>query len=182
MKLINNNYDEDSAVKRLAELIALEHGVSPGVAKRIRIAASLHDIGKRSIPDEILNKPGKLTERERDIMKTHTVLGAEMLKSIQGELGEMARACCRWHHEWYNGGGYWGRRTEELPFYLPYISISDVFTALVSERVYKAAWPPAEAMSYIQSMAGTQFSPELTAIFLRLIQNDSRVAAIFNTL
>ena len=164
---------------RLAELVALECGVRPAVASQIRIAATLHDIGKQKIPRDILNKPGKLNAQEFDIIKTHTVLGAEMLSSMRGELGEMARACCLYHHEYWNGGGYLGRFTDDLPFYIPFVAISDVFTALVCERSYKQAWPPSEAIAYIQNQADTQFSPVLVGIFLSLVRIGSRVSAIY---
>jgi putative two-component system response regulator len=149
------------------------------VARQIRVAAVLHDIGKIKIPRSILDKRGKLSADEFETVKTHTVIGAEMLTSITGDIGEMARACCLYHHEYWNGGGYWGRYTNDLPFYIPMVAISDVFTALISERPYKQAWPPGEALAYIQSQAGTQFSHKLVGVFLDLIQNDSRVPAIF---
>ena len=170
---------EDKAVGRLTEIIALQCGVCSSKAKQIRTAATLHDIGKQRIPAEILNKPGKLDAHEFEIIKTHTTLGAEILVSIQGELGVMARECCLYHHEWFDGKGYWGRRIGDLPYYLQYVAISDVFAALISERPYKHAWPPAEAVQYIQSKAGTQFDPELVEVFLYLVRDDSRVKALF---
>lgn len=173
------SFVEDEAAARLAEIVALECGVHPAVAKQIRVAAALHDIGKQKIPDSILNKPGKLTEQEFELMKTHTRLGAKMLRSIQNGLGKMVRTTALYHHEWYDGGGYWGKHTCELPTYVPIVSISDVFTALVCERSYKFAWPPEEALDYIQNQAGTQFSPALVGVFIPLVRNDSRVSAIF---
>ena len=160
-------------------MTALQCGECPDQARKIRIAAALHDVGKRGIPRSILNKPGKLNSNEFDVMKTHTILGAEILASVQGELGIMARACCAYHHEWFDGGGYWGKRVRELPYYIPFVSIADVFTALVSERPYKQAWPPGKAMKYIQGKAGTQFAPELVKRFLSLVQDDIRVPALF---
>jgi HD-GYP domain-containing protein (c-di-GMP phosphodiesterase class II) len=68
---------------------------------------------------------------------------------------------------------------DDLPFFLSFVAISDVFTALVAERSYKAAWPPGEAMDYIQSRAGTQFAPDLTEVFLRPVRSDSRIPDIF---
>lgn len=165
---------------RLVRLLALAHGASPEKARQIGTAAALHDVGKQKIDPGILNKPGKLTAQEFEAVKTHTTLGAGMLAGLQGELGEMARDCCRWHHEWYNGAGYWGRRADGLPFFVPFVSISDVFTALVSPRPYKEAWPPCEAVAYIKQQSGTQFSPELVGVFLSLVGSDSRVPAIFN--
>lgn len=172
-------FNENKAVAKLTEITVLECGVHSTVAKRLRSAAALHDIGKQKIPDSILNKPGKLNAREFEVMKTHTVLGAKVLSSIQGELGFVARTVCQYHHEWYNGSGYWNKRTDELPTYVPIVSICDVFVALLSKRPYKHAWPPNEALDYIQNQAGTQFSPTLVRVFLSLIRNDSRIPAIF---
>lgn|GEM_PF-1277808 len=174
-----NEFNEDKAVSRLTELLALEYGVKPDTARKIRAAALLHDIGKQRIPESILNKPGKLSEQEFGIMKVHTILGAEMLSSIQGEMGEMARDCCLYHHEHWDGGGYWGKLSDSLPIYIQFVSIADVFTALICDRPYKEAWPPNKAIGYIQSQAGKQFSPALAEAFLSLVKGDSRVREIF---
>lgn len=171
---------EETATARLAELVALEYGVHPAVARQIRTAAALHDIGKVKIPESILNKPGKLDGREFEIIKAHTRLGAELLESIRGSLGEMARLIALYHHEWWSGGGYFGRHTDELPCYISIVAIADVYTALVCERPYKHAWPPEEALAYIQNQAGNQFSHALVKVFLPLAQNDSRVSALLS--
>jgi putative two-component system response regulator len=152
----------------------------PKNARQIRIAATLHDVGKLMIPETILGKPGKLTAREFEIIKAHTILGAEMLKTLQGDLGEMARLCCEFHHERFDGQGYWGRRIGDLPRYVSFVAISDVFTALASKRPYKEAWPPCEALQYIQNKSGTQFCPELVKIFLDLVRGGGSVPAILN--
>lgn len=174
-----NWFHEDKAVGRLAEAVALACGFHPAEARQIRIAAALHDIGKLKIPADILNKPGKLTALEFEIVKTHTIFGAEMLASVQGVLGEMARATALYHHEWYDGGGYWGRRANEVPRYVPVVSISDVFVALISERPYKAAWPVERALAYIQNQAGTQFDPALVEAFIPLVRKGGIIPAIF---
>jgi putative two-component system response regulator len=140
----------------------------------------LHDVGKSGVPASILNKPGKLSAREFEIMKEHTRLGAEMLTSLQGDLGIMAQNIAEFHHEWYDGSkSYWGKRARDLPAYVSIVSICDVFTALVAKRPYKEPWPPKDAIAYIQNKAGTQFCPELVRVFTRMIRNDSRVPAIF---
>lgn len=174
-----SGFNEDKAAAQLAEVLALECGVHPVAARQIRTAAYLHDIGKQKLSEVLLNKPGKLTASEFEVIKTHTRLGAEMLIPIQGSLGNMARLSALYHHEHWDGGGYFGKRTDELPAYISYISIADVFTALVSERSYKSAWPPEEAIKYINNQAGTQFSPALVRVFVPLAQGDSRVRAIY---
>jgi putative nucleotidyltransferase with HDIG domain len=174
-----NSFNEEKAVARLAEIVALECGATPAEARKIRAAAAIHDIGKQKIPAEILNKPGKLTAPEFEIVKTHTTLGAAMLSSIQGEIGAMARLIAEFHHEHYDGHGYWGKSLYEFPYYLQFVSIADVFTALVSERPYKERWPPRDALEYIRNQSGAMFNPLLVDVFIPLIENDSRARAIF---
>lgn len=174
------DFSEDKASTCFAELMALECGVHPIVAGQIRTAAALRDIGKQKIPERILKKSCKLTEWEFDIVKTHTRKGADMLANFQGSLGEIARLTALYHHEFWDGNGYWGKYTDELPAYISFVAIADVFTALVSERPYKHAWPPEEALAYIENQAGTQFSPALVKIFIPLARNDSRVRAIYD--
>ena len=171
-------FNEDKAVGRLAEIIALTCSIDPAKARQIRIAATLHDVGKQKIKD-IVNKPEKLTAAEFEQVKTHTILGAAMLETMQGELGIMARNIARWHHENWDGSGYWGKFLCDLPFYVEVVAIADTFTALVSERPYKISWPPEEALAYIQSQADIRFSPVMVDLFIPLVQNDSRVAAVF---
>jgi putative nucleotidyltransferase with HDIG domain len=171
--------NEAKAVARLAEIVAPECGIPLSEAKKIRAAAALHDIGKQKIPKGILEKPGALTPEEFEIMKTHTTPGAAMLKSIQGELGEMARLTALYHHERRDGHGYWGKPAGDLPLYVPLTSIVDVFTALICEREYKHGRPPDEALAYIQNQSGAMFSPALVKVFLPLARNDARVQAIF---
>ena len=164
---------------RLAELVALGYGEPPEKARQIHTAAVLHDIGKQKIPKSILEKPDKLTEDEFRVIKTHTTIGAEMLADIQGELGEMARLIALYHHEKYNGCGYWGKRTDELPAYVAFTAISDVYTALLCPRPYKRRYSPSEALGYIRHQAGIQFDPKLIAVFVPLVQHDARVRDIY---
>ncbi len=170
---------ESKRVARLCELLALEQGYPPAKAKQIGTAGALHDIGKQKIPQEILDKPGKLTAREFEIMKTHTVLGAEMLASLRGELGEMARTVCLYHHEKWDGSGYWGVRAGDLPDYVPIVSIADVYVACRSVRPYKPAWPLERAAEYIQAQAGSHFAPELAAAFAAMLRRADGAAADF---
>jgi putative two-component system response regulator len=171
-------FHEDKAVGELSEVVALACGVCPAKARQIRIAASLHDIGKQKL-QRLVKKPGKHTAAEFEVMKTHTTLGAAMLATFQGELGEMARTIARWHHENWDGSGYFGKYLCELPYFVEMVAIADTFTALVCKRPYKQPWPPGEALAYIETQANIRFSPALVDIFIPLAQNNSRVAAIF---
>lgn len=120
----------------------------------IGAAAVMHDVGKISIPDYILNKPGRLTKDEFEIIKTHTIRGCELLESIEqlrkSELFEYCYDICRHHHERYDGHGYPdGLKGSEISIWSQVVSIADVFDALVSERVYKKAYTYQEAMTMI---------------------------------
>ncbi len=166
---------EERRGARLAEMLAVRLGFSPKQTRQVRIAALLHDIGKQRIPAYILDKPGKLSRHEFEIMKTHTTLGAEMLAGVQGEIGTVIRDVCRLHHEWHNGAGYWGKGSAELPACVPVVAICDVFMALLSRRPYKQAWPLGTALDYIQNRAGTQFSRELANAFIALIKDEGGI-------
>ena len=161
-------------------MFALSLGFSQNQAKKIRKIAVIHDIGKKKIPGSILNKPGKLSPAEFEIMKTHTQIGAQMLSGVKGEVGVMARAACEYHHEWHNGGGYWGIPTCRLPDYIPIISIADVFVACCAKRAYKDPWPPEQVLEYLRSRAGRQFSKGLINDFIQLIRENKDVPVIFS--
>jgi len=172
---------EEKLVAALSEIMAKKCGIYPDIAERLRTAAALHDIGKLLIDKNILNKPGKLTEQEFEIMKKHTTLGAELLTDIQGEIGEMARNVCLLHHEWYNPsmGGYWGVPSDSLPEYVCIVSICDVAVALLSKRVYKEPWTAAEVIEYIRNQSGTQFNPMIAGIFINLMRHDENAKILF---
>jgi putative two-component system response regulator len=126
----------------------------------------MHDIGKIGIPDHILTKPGKLTEEEWQIMKTHPVIGAEIIGEHSDPMLTMARRTALTHHEKWDGSGYpAGLIGEAIPIEGRLVALADVFDALTSTRPYKAAWPLDEAVAYIKSMAGRQFDPALVACF-----------------
>lgn len=138
------------------------------------VAAPLHDIGKIHIPDSVLNKPGKLTEEEFEIMKTHTTAGEELLTHAKAELGESgylntAVEMAAYHHEWWNGKGYpYGISGEEIPLCARIMAVADVFDALTSKRCYKNAMPLEKAYAIIREEAGTHFDPAVVEAFLRV--------------
>jgi len=132
----------------------------------ITIASALHDIGKISIPGAILNKPGRLTSEEFEIMKTHTTVGASLLEDIpiyrDDPLVKVAREICRWHHERYDGRGYPdGLKGEEIPISAQIVAVADVYDALTSERCYKKAFSHEKAFQMIVNGECGQFSPLL---------------------
>ena len=132
----------------------------------IVMASSLHDIGKIGIDDKILNKKGRLTDEEFEIMKQHTVIGAEILEELQyyqdEPLVKTAREICRWHHERYDGRGYPdGLKGEDIPISAQVVSLADVYDALVSKRVYKASYSHEKAMQMILNGECGAFNPLL---------------------
>ena len=132
----------------------------------ITTASSLHDIGKIRIPEEILNKPGKLSDEEFKIMKTHSELGASIIRDMRfpqnHPLVHTAWEICRWHHERWDGGGYPdGLKGEEIPISAQVVSIVDVYDALTSERCYKKAFDHDTAMNMILDGQCGQFNPML---------------------
>ena len=132
----------------------------------ITMASALHDIGKIGIDEKILNKPGRLTPEEFEVMKTHTTIGAAMLDSLDyyqdEKLVQVAKQICRWHHERYDGKGYPdGLKGDEIPIAAQVVSLVDVYDALVSERVYKKAYTHEKAMQMILNGECGTFHPLL---------------------
>lgn len=132
----------------------------------ISTASALHDIGKINVPEEILNKPGRLTKEEFEIIKTHSAVGEHMLRQIpfnQNEpLVKVAREICRWHHERWDGRGYPdGLKGDEIPISAQVVSLADVYDALTSERCYKAAFDHETALNMIVNGECGAFNPLL---------------------
>lgn len=132
----------------------------------IATVSALHDIGKIGIDERILNKPGKLTKEEFEIMKAHTLIGAQMLDNLDmyrnEKLLKLAYEICRWHHERYDGKGYPdGLVGEEIPISAQVVSLADVYDALVSERVYKKAFSHEKALEMIRNGECGTFNPLL---------------------
>ena len=135
-------------------------------------SAPLHDVGKINISDSVLNKPGKLTDEEFAIMKTHTTAGKEILEkaisTVQGEnyLKE-ARNMAAYHHERWDGKGYpEGLHGEVIPLSARIMAVADVFDALASPRVYKPAFPLEKSLAILQEGSGTQFDPKCVEVFM----------------
>lgn len=129
-------------------------------------ASSLHDIGKIGIAESILNKPGRLTDEEFEIMKTHTLIGASILEKMElyqdEPLVQIARDICRWHHERYDGRGYPdGLKGDQIPISVQVVALADVYDALVSERVYKKAYSHEQALRMILNGECGAFNPLL---------------------
>lgn len=143
-----------------------KYNLSPSDIRLISTASSLHDIGKIAIPDEILNKPGRFTPEEFEIMKKHSAIGASMLKNLSQykneQLIKVSYEICRWHHERYDGKGYPdGLVGDEIPISAQTVAIADVYDALTSERCYKKAYSHEKAIEMICGGECGSFNPLL---------------------
>jgi putative nucleotidyltransferase with HDIG domain len=136
---------------------------------KLGIGALLHDIGKAILPDEILNKPGKLTDEEFGIMKEHTKIGFEGIKNSY-ELSPLSKTIILSHHEKWDGTGYpRGIKGDEIHEFARIVAICDVFDALTSDRCYRPKWPVYEAIEFLMSYSGTHFDADLVKQFIKHI-------------
>ncbi len=158
----------------LRSLPEYEDAIGPSFLGNIERAAPLHDIGKVAIPDAILLKPGRLTEEEMAVMRTHTRIGADTIRSLlertpDSEFLKMAEEIAESHHEWFDGSGYPnGRSGRDIPLAARIVAIADVYDALTTRRIYKDAWPHEKAVEVILSESGTHFDPDVVDAFLRV--------------
>ena len=157
-------------IKRVAEytkLLALRYGISEEEAELLKMASPMHDIGKVAISDSILKKPGKLTEEEFEIMKTHTEIGYNLLKGSNRRILSTAAIVAQQHHEKWNGKGYPnGLQGENIHIYGRITAIVDVFDALASDRCYKKAWDLDRILNLFKEERGHHFDPKIVDVFL----------------
>lgn len=154
-------------VAHYSNLIALKYGIPEEEAEILKIASTLHDIGKISIPDNILLKPGKLAEEEFNLMKTHTLIGYEILSSSDKPIWKIASIIALEHHEKYDGTGYpKGLARDQIGIHSRIVALADVFDALGTDRVYKKKWELSKIVDYIKEQRGKQFDPEIVDIFI----------------
>mgnify|MGYP001090608098 FL=1 len=150
-------------------------GLSEELCDVIMQAAALHDVGKMAIPKAILEKPGPLTWEERQIMMTHSEIGATMLANLKVEPAVVEAV--RHHHEWWDGGGYpAGLRGESIPLIASILSVVDAYDAMTNYRPYRPVRTPEGALEEIQAKASIQFNPRIVALLPQVIA-DSAVAA-----
>jgi putative two-component system response regulator len=158
-------------MSQISRLLALKLGLSETEADLILNASPMHDVGKIGIPDGILLKPGKLDPDEWEIMKTHTIIGAEILTGSDADLLVMAREIAITHHEKWDGSGYPnGLAGEDIPLVGRITALADVFDALTSARPYKKAWSIEEALDLIKDQRGKHFDPSLVDCFLENLE------------
>ena len=162
-------------IGRMSGLLARALGLPARRVELIRRAAPLHDIGKIGIPDAILLKPGKLRQGEREEMKAHTLIGAEILSGSRSPLLRLAEEIALTHHERWDGRGYpRGVAGDDIPIAGRIVALADVFDALTHRRPYKEAWPVEEAVAEVRDQAGRQFDPAVVAAMGRIDRTPPR--------
>lgn len=161
--------------------VARRYGYTEERLNEIYMMALLHDVGKISIPDAVINKPSKLTDEEFALIKNHTVAGWSILKNIE-EMPKLSIGA-RWHHERYSGGGYPDSLSgEEIPEEARIIAVADSYDAMASKRSYRDALPQRVVREEIVKGKGTQFDPVFADIFLQMIDSDTEYRMRDNTL
>ena len=159
-------------VAEYARKIAERAGLSLQKHDEIYLMGLLHDVGKISIPDSIINKPGKLTEEEYDLIKTHCKTGSQILRNIDTK--PMIEKVARWHHERFDGTGYPdGLKGDSIPEQARIVSVADAYDAMTSPRSYRPAKSQEEVRKEIELGKGTQFDPRFADIMLELIDEDT---------
>jgi response regulator RpfG family c-di-GMP phosphodiesterase len=156
-------------VKRVAEysyILAIGCGMNEKEAELLKMASPMHDIGKVAIPDSILLKPGKLTDEEWDVMRSHALMGYNILKHSERKILKAAATVALTHHEKWNGKGYpYGLAGEDIHLFGRITAIADVFDALGSDRVYKKAWELDRILELFREESGQHFDPALVKVF-----------------
>ncbi|MEP2651028.1 MAG: HD domain-containing phosphohydrolase [Paraglaciecola sp.] len=172
MEVMESTSDETGQhIKRVADtsklLARYVDYLSEEEINSIFLASPMHDIGKIAIPEEILHKPGKLTEAEMTIMKTHAEKGYELLKNSKRRLTTAAAIIAHQHHEKWDGSGYpRGLKGDEIHIFGRIVALADVFDALTHKRQYKSAWTVDDAVEYIKQNSGKHFDPFLVDILV----------------
>ena len=170
-------------IKRVAEyskLLATFYGLSEDEIETIKMASPMHDIGKIGIPDDILNKPGRYTPEEFEIMKQHAKIGYDMLKDSNKPLVQASAIIAHQHQEKYDGTGYPQElKGEEIHIYGRITALADVFDALGSERVYKKAWKDERIFEFFKNQSGKHFDPVLIDIFFKHLDKFLKIRDTF---
>ena len=165
-----------------SELIATKYGLKIEEVDLLKMASPMHDIGKVAIPDEILLKPGKLTDKEMDIMKTHAKIGYEIFCKSKHKMLQTAAIISYEHHEKYDGSGYpRGLKKDEISIYGRITSVADVFDALSHDRVYKKAWSIEKIIEFMIKEKNRSFEPILVDILISNMDDIMRIKNEYNS-
>jgi putative two-component system response regulator len=163
----NDTGEHTLRVARYSRIIAEQLGLPPRLCRDIYLAAPLHDVGKVAIPDNILLKPGRLTDEEMAVIRTHAKIGERILAGSSCELIQLGAQIAAGHHERWDGGGYpHGLKADAIPIAARVVAVADVFDALTTRRPYKEPMPLEDARTYLAENQGKQFDPACVAAFL----------------
>jgi len=164
-------YEHSRSVAELAARIARKLRLPLDQVEKIRSAAMIHDIGKIAIPDSILQKPGPLSEEEWRVMKTHPVIGADLIKDL--EIYADVADIVRYEHERWNGSGYpRGLQGDEIPLGARIVAAADIYNALTTDRPYRPAYSPHEARRIIKEMRGVELDPRVADALLAVLEEE----------
>lgn len=169
-------------IKRVSEYVrtmARNLGYSREEADDFALSAMMHDIGKMSIPEEIIDKPDKLTDEEYNMMKSHVLAAEDYIVDSNSQIIENARRIAREHHERWDGTGYLGLKEDEINELAAVTAIADVFDVLVSRRSYKESWTVEEAYNEIVTQDGKQFSPKAIQAFKESYNDIVEILAVY---
>jgi HD-GYP domain-containing protein (c-di-GMP phosphodiesterase class II) len=170
--------EHTSGVVALALDVGTRLGLDARDQRNLEFGALLHDVGKIRVPDAIINKPGKLTTEEWEIVKRHPADGQEMLDRIGGVLGDVG-IIVRGHHERWDGGGYPdGLVAEAIPLASRIICASDAFSAMTTNRSYRAAMPLPAAIEELRACSGTQFDPDVVEAIIAIVGDRGSLPAL----
>ncbi len=171
-------------IKRVSEytrVLATEMGFSEEEVEKIRLASTMHDIGKLLVPSEILEKPGRLTDDEFAVIKQHTTYGGQLLNNVEGDVMQLSRTIALEHHERWDGHGYaQGKEADEISLEGRIVAVADVYDALTSRRSYKEAWDDREAYDEIVRCSGTQFDPKVVDAFCKRYDEINQIRQEFH--
>lgn len=155
-------------IRRVAEYMKIlgeASGFTSDYVDKLSVAAMMHDIGKLMIPEEILDKPDRLTDEEYAIMKNHVLYGEALLAKCPGDIMQIARTIALQHHERWDGSGYLGMKGEEIAYISRLMAVCDVFDALTSQRYYKEGWSLEKTHDEIVRLKGIHFDPDVVDLF-----------------
>ncbi|MDX8383015.1 MAG: HD domain-containing phosphohydrolase [Ghiorsea sp.] len=165
-----DTYDHIQRIRHSSKIIAAKMGLSTEAQENMFHASAMHDIGKIGIADFLIQKPGRLTDEEMSVMKTHPEIGSLILKDSKTEILQLSEAIAFCHHEKWNGSGYpRGLKGENIPLSARIVAIADVFDALVNVRPYKKAWPLSKALALLRDESGAHFDPDVVDAFFKAL-------------
>ncbi|MHC2275176.1 putative two-component system response regulator [Bradyrhizobium diazoefficiens] len=174
----NDTGEHTLRVARYSRIIAEQLGLPARLCRDIYLAAPLHDVGKVAIPDNILLKPGRLTDEEMAVIRTHATIGERILADSSCELIQLGAQIAAGHHERWDGAGYPnGLKTDEIPVAARVVAVADVFDALTTRRPYKEPMPLEAARNYLVENQGRQFDPACVEAFLSRWNEVMEIAA-----